>query len=95
MGRYIETPGISTGKAARLQDKYAATTLGTAPASMAKVPGGKTLVCAVKNSMFEAVAVVFDDRELRDFNTPEDHRPRTWLLLDSAIAEQIEKHGAV
>lgn len=41
-------------------------------------------VCVVQNGAFDAVAWVYNQREVTDFTDPEDKRPKTWLWYDHA-----------
>lgn len=78
MGYYIQHPeGLPTGKADALVKHYGAE-ITTGP----KMEPHKATVCVVSNGPFEAAAFVYDAGEMRDFNLPEDHRPKTWLTMD-------------
>lgn len=83
MGMYItHTPEgalADTGKAVALI-KSGAKLLLSAPKKWEE-----NLICVVDNGIFEAVAYVQDERDLRDFSDyTDDDRPRVWLKWDRA-----------
>ena len=43
------------------------------------------LVCVVKNGPFDAIGIVYNDREFESF-VRRDGRPRRWFVLDRAWA---------
>jgi hypothetical protein len=90
MGYYIQTQE-NTGKAARICDSWADTEIiSSAPASYQDIPEGKALVVVVENQLFEAAGVVYNEQEFRAFtDTVHDHRPRTYLLMDRALAFKL------
>lgn len=94
MGFYIEVPEIKE-KAKQLKQLYDAQ-LVLSPQSVREVPKEKVLVCVIENPGFDAVGVINDDRELRDFQpSPNDDRPRSWLLMDRGkvleLVPRVEK----
>ena len=42
------------------------------------------LVCVVDNVLFQAAAYCDSEAEFRDFNDPNDKRPKTWLIVPNA-----------
>jgi len=44
--------------------------------------GGLVAVCLVNNGPFTAAAILFDEREKRDFSGPHDARPKQWYFVD-------------
>lgn len=93
MGYYIETPS-QFNKAQQLIGQHDAerTTASWPP------PEGKVLICVVQNAMFDVAAIAYDQREMEDFNSPTDYRPKTWLLLPRStvikLCPSVEKHLA-
>ena len=86
MGYYIEVPK-NTDKAGQLQKLYGAVVT-PRPAALIDIPAGKRLICVVQNGFFDAAALCYDDREFQEFACP-DERPRTWLLMDKAVADKL------
>lgn len=87
MGYYIETPE-NQSKAKQLCELHSAET-SPVPGSLAEIAEDKALICVISNGRFDAAALVYSDRELRDFQEPGDNRPRTWLLMDKALAHRL------
>ena len=89
MGFYIET-GTNVGKADRLLEQYPQRVMsGGAITSFEEIPEGKTMVCVVSNPMFDAAAVAYDSSEFEAFREAGDPRPKTWLLMDTPLAEEL------
>lgn len=88
MGYYIQVPE-NKGKAQQLVMLHDATILKQCPATFEDVPEGKALICVVDNGPFEAAALCYSARELEEFDALNDIRPRTWLLMDQALAHQL------
>lgn len=86
MGFYIETGG-SVGKAEAIIEKYNAKQV-TQDEARKAIAAGKGVICVVKNAWFEAAGFCFDDNEFGQFTEPDDHRPRTWLVMDRHEAEK-------
>lgn len=84
MGYYIQTE-FHTDKASQLVDTYGAIPLPGPLTPFEDIPEWAALVCVVQNGLFDAAALVYDERELADFSLP-DGRPRTWLLMDRKVA---------
>ena len=81
MGHYLEVPERNN-KRAQLIKLHGAEDIGLPPASLARVPKGKTLICVVENGPFDAAGIAYSDEELKEFKVL-DGRPRTWLLMDT------------
>lgn len=79
MGYYIETPE-PTDKASQIQALYGAVPSGPTLPSDPQT----TLLCVVSNPLFDAVAIIYNQQELDDFNDPSDWRPRQWFTLPTA-----------
>jgi hypothetical protein len=91
MGCYIQT-GRNTHKAAHL---IAVGARFINKPDAFEVPEGKVLICVVENGLFDAAAVIFDEREFTDFSV-NDHtgRARTWLLMDKSAVLAIAPYAA-
>lgn len=92
MGFYIETPE-NLKKADQLIELYQAIKV-EKPSKLADVPADKALICVVENIAVDAAALVYSDRELHDFDLPEDTRPKTWLLMDKQLAYDLSGYAA-
>lgn len=88
MGFYIEVPE-NRNKAEQLKKLYHAQMV-LRPASVAEIPKDKILVCVVQNGPFDAIGIVFDQRELEDFSETRTGRPRTWMLLDRELVLKLK-----
>jgi len=80
MGYYIETP-LHLNKSSQLATLHGATV--TTPSF--PPPSGKVLVCVVQNGPFDAAGIAYDKDEFDCFNSSDDFRPKTWLLMDKDI----------
>ncbi len=49
----------------------------------------QSLICLVDNGLFTAAAVVFDEREWREFTDREDPRSKRWFVVPSADLEGV------
>lgn len=87
MGIYIETP-MPKRKAEQIVNIYHGTTILAHQPEKFNVPKDKMLICVVNNGMFDAAALVYNEREYKGFTLPSDRdpRPKTWLLMDRSTA---------
>lgn len=61
--------------------------------SLADVPEGKKMVIVVDNGMFEAAAVVEDQRDFDAFLDRSDFRPKTVLFVpDHVVSNLLSQH---
>jgi hypothetical protein len=89
MGFYIQTDR-NVGKATRLLELYPdRVATGGALTSFEDVPEGKTAVCVVSNPMFDAAGIAYDSDEFEAFSEPGDPRSKTWLLVDTDLANEL------
>lgn len=88
MGYYIEVPE-NHGKAQQLVDLHGGQIVPTIQ-HVDKIPAGKVLVVVVENGPFDAVGVVFSQRELEDFSYLRDTRRKTHVLLDRQTAFKLQ-----
>lgn len=86
MGRYIQGP--TKGKAEMLVEKHGAKMVNEADA-MCYYNDGDGVVCVVDNGFFEAAAFCYSQNEVSAFSDPSDLRPKTWLVMDRKLAEQL------
>lgn len=89
VGFYIEVPE-STNKASQLIRLHGAENAGLPPRRLADVPKGKTLVCVVRNGLFDAAGIVYSEAELEAFKETRPGRPRTWLLMETEKLCQLK-----
>jgi hypothetical protein len=85
MGYYIEAPEVH-GKVQWIVDNYDGKVVAL-PASYDAIPEGKGLIVVVDNGIFEAAGFAYSEEEFRVFSNISDYRPKTWLLIDRAVAE--------
>ena len=85
MGIYIETP-MPRKKAEQIINIYQGTTVLAHQPEKFEIPKDKMLVCVVCNGIFDAAALVHNEREFRGFSLSYDERPKTWLLMDRKTA---------
>lgn len=88
MGMYIQGP--AKGKAEALVDLGVAEAIlfGTIPKTLADLPAGKSLVCVVDNGHFDAAAYMYSEQEYKDWQRPEDKRPKRWLFVDTDYVKE-------
>jgi hypothetical protein len=87
MGYYIETK-TSFNKAEIICRDYNGTKI-SKPLSFTEVPADKGLIVIVDNGMFEAAGFCYNEREFAEFSDPLDTRPKSWVLIDRARAEEL------
>lgn len=78
MGYYIQTPG-NHNKADQIIDLY-----GGIPVSQPRAfsKSSSIPICVVQNGLFDAAAIIHNQREFDDFTDPDDLRHKDWLLMD-------------
>ena len=89
MGYYIEIPGSNFNKAATIVREHGGELLSESPTSYAAIPVGKALIVVVDNGYFEAAGFCYNECEFRVFASPQEFRPRQYVLLDRVTAEQL------
>jgi hypothetical protein len=80
MGIYINPSGQS--KNAWLQEN--AVEIPGVPRDFSAVPGGAVMLCLANSGLFDALAVLYSDGELREFTRPDDMRPRSYFYAEEA-----------
>lgn len=46
-------------------------------------------ICLVKNQLFSAAAIIYDDREMREFTRTDDHRPKKYFAVKIQDLEDV------
>ena len=91
MSYCIQVPE-NRGKPKQLVTLYNAVIL-TGPPVWSEVPRDKAVICVVDNGQFEAAGFCYSHGEFERLNSPDRYtfpsRPRTWLLMDSSLAEEL------
>ncbi len=87
MGCYIETPS-NHKKAIHIISEHGARSVTQEEAAEA-MERGEGVICVVDNGIFEAAGFCFNAREFEAFTEPHDTRPRTFLVMDRAKAEEL------
>lgn len=54
------------------------------PANLSEIPANKMLVCWKNNGFFSAVALIYNERELRAFNDSTDGRDTIFFLVNKS-----------
>lgn len=81
MGYYVET-GTAKNKAAIIEETYGALQITQQEAEFFVNEREGAVICVVNNGPFEAAAFCHNSDEFHIFNDPQDHRPKTWLLVN-------------
>jgi len=87
MGYYIQVPEHKN-KAGQLQFMYNAMRI-PQPMSFGRVPASKALICVINNGRFEAAGYIYNEREFKEMNNPDDRRDRVWLLMDKQLVHKL------
>jgi hypothetical protein len=87
MGYYVEhSLGYNRGKVGDLISvRGAQYFIGT----WKDVPEDKAVIVVMDNGMFEVAGFAYDEKEFNTFRRPEDRRPKTFLLMDRKLAEEL------
>lgn len=88
MGYYIETPG-TIGKANYIAQNYGGIVVTQSVAQSAIADAAKGVIVIVSNGMFEAAAFAYNQSEFDAFTQSDDHRPRTFLVMDRQLAKEL------
>lgn len=95
MGYYLKSTGSRLmglhGKAEDLIKDCGAVRIHR-PDSFDRVDPGAALICVMDNGLFEAAALVYNEREFEEFTRPDDHRPKVWLKMDKKTAHELAKY---
>ena len=90
MGYYIPNNRTLETQAAIFLAKIQPTIM---PKSLKDVPEGEALICQVDNGFFKANALIYSERELKDFSDNSDERPRKWFFMTKNIAHQLSDYS--
>lgn len=83
MGYYIQTEQPKNKAAAIRQELGALDITPDEAEFFLKEQMGGAIICVVDNGPFEAAAYCYNIDEFRAFNSPDDPRPKTWLLVEN------------
>ena len=87
MGFYIQGPTL--GKAEHIVDNLGGTPATQEEATAAMNDSTKGVIVVVNNQgVFEAAAFAFNQKEFDDFVDPSDPRPKKFVIMDRAKAEE-------
>lgn len=89
MGYYFEGNGNAFGKGQLLVRDHGAESVSQEEARLAVESDDRAVICVISNDAFEAAGLVFSPNEFDAFSQPDDPRPRTWYVLDKAVAHKI------
>ena len=91
MGKYIETPGHTSGKASILIHEHGAERLDRVTPGEFEIQygRGKAIICVVENPLFDAAALAYSKAEFLYFYTEIPNRPKTWLAMDWEKAHEL------
>jgi acyl-coenzyme A synthetase/AMP-(fatty) acid ligase len=88
MGYYIETSGRS-GKAKAIADQHNGLLVDQATAKKFMDDKTKAVIVVVDNILFEAAAFAYSMGEFLEFHSPQDHRLKTYVVIDRAKAKKL------
>ena len=88
----FQLPGPTKGKVDHLIATYGAERLPRPPAAFHDIPESKALICVVDTVTYETASFCFSAAEMALLNDSSDFRPRTWLVMDRATAEELSKY---
>jgi hypothetical protein len=92
MGYYIQTPN-QRNKAEQLRDLHGGEIVQTISLDYHKIPEGKALIVVVDNGPFEAAGFCCNESEFECFTNPDDFRPKKFVYLDRALAEELSGYN--
>ena len=87
MGWYVET-GTQFQKANLIATRFKGRIVSQSEAKEAMNDPTKGVIVVINNGPFEAAGFAFDMGEFEAFTLPDDFRPKQYVILDRAIAEQ-------
>jgi hypothetical protein len=88
----FQLPGPTKGKVDHLIATYGAERLPQPPDAFHDVSESKALICVVDTVTYETASFCFSAAEMALHNDSSDFRPRTWLVMDRATAEELSKY---
>jgi len=80
MGYYVNVPEHKN-KVAQIESLYGGKRI-QKPVEFADIPHDKALIVVVDNGAFEAAGFAYNAEEFREFTSPDDWRPKEYVLLD-------------
>ena len=88
MTLYLGLPG-SADKLQQLTSLTSAQILPTSPSGLDEVPTNKALICVADMGSYETAAYIISERDFANWVNPRDNLPKTWLLIDRQIADEL------
>lgn len=91
MGYYLNSPEIApTEKAIQLVRKFNAKVC-DCPEDLGMLLDTEALVCVVENGLYDAAALIYNNRELESWKYDLTHGNRRWywLIMDKKIAHEL------
>lgn len=89
MGYYIQTPRTLRGKAEYIIKNYDAFPVCGEPQNFNGISKNQIFICVVDNGSFEAAAIIYNQKELKEFTRVGDTRHKVWLVMNKDIAEEM------
>lgn len=90
MGRYIQTGAAAKNKAAIICEEFGGEIVTVEQAEqLMSDPESVAIVCVVDNGPFEAAGYCYSLDEFKEFSSPGDHRPKTWIAIQDV--EKVRK----
>lgn len=87
MGFYIQVPN-NFNKAQQLKELYDGEII-SKPKSLSEIPQDKALIVVLRNFGFEAAGLAYSEKEFKEFTSPDDTRPKYFVLLDKKLAYEL------
>jgi hypothetical protein len=81
MGYYIQCPEPKN-KSRQIMEMLDGIEISTEEAEMIIKEQLGAVICVGYNGPFEAAAYIYNLTEFRQFNRPEDNRPKTWIVVN-------------
>lgn len=91
MGFYIEGP--SRDKVEYIIKEHGGELMMRVPQNIEEIDDDKAIVCVVDNIVFEAAVYIYSHNELVAFQQPDDHRRKTWLLMDKKKTQKLSGYN--
>ena len=91
MGYYIETSGYRN-KAEDIVARHSGKIVSREEARQAMDDPALGVVVVVDNGAFEAAGFAYDLREFEAFTSPDDDRPKKFVVIDRKLAEKLSDY---
>ncbi len=90
MGYYIETK--DSNKVKEIVNNHGGRII-IQPEKFEEIQMDEALICVVDNYLFQAAGFCYDEIEFKAFTSPNDDRPKTWLIMNRKEAERLTGFG--